>query len=147
MVSLEQHCKVDHGHFPSCVAQPDTQKLCNFLRDLRLPLRLKWVLPSSGLLYGVKWLKPPGQLHPLRRERQVVPKRRYQTTLHRATTQKTEEFMISYSTTQLFSRFSSVVGIQSQQSSSCTSSLSFREPEDTWPYAKLANDNDWGVFN
>ena len=81
------------------------------MRDLRLPSRLKWILPPSGLLCGVRWFEtdvsglPVGAI--LKGQaihnfldswtlvddtRQVIPKRQFRNTLHRVITQKTEEF-------------------------------------------------------
>ena len=71
--------------------------------------RANGILPSSGLLRGIRWpetdvsglsvpsskVKLPLLLDSLTLEdgnRKVVLKRRFQTTLHRVITQKTEEF-------------------------------------------------------
>jgi hypothetical protein len=86
--------------------------MCSTLRDGRLQPPLNSILPSSEILRGVRWLKTDvsglhivpifkgqvvhekGQLDPWRWDRQVVPKRRFQSTLRRVITQQTEECVL-----------------------------------------------------
>jgi hypothetical protein len=73
--------------------------------------RLNWILPSLGLLRGVRWFKTDvsglsigpilkgklsKKLDPLRCTRLVLPKRRFQTTLRRVIAKNTEEFGLSF---------------------------------------------------